>query len=351
MCVRDAGLALAPYAVCGAILLAVVGGAGCSESNPGSAGNGGAKPLVQRGDVELIEAPAGTRFQDPVWLPALEKIVFARAPVPGDAFLVDLAAVAVDGAQLETLPLPDEPGCKYTSKALPEVLGDGRLGYVQQCWPGGGDVVRLMTWDAETNKVTPLVPYRLRFQQGPFACAPDLSKCVINDQAGLEESLQRLGPHGLEPLDLPLKRAGFPSWSPDGRWIALDGLPADAEGSGMETLEAPRDLYLLSGADLDTVKPLVREATNFTAAAWSADSRWLALGFEPKDRPEGLYLIDVATGRLTLVLEGDFGAPTWLPGDGRLAVPVGSDPSKEAHGDVGLYVVSLPNDWKSRDGP
>jgi hypothetical protein len=203
---------------------------GCGGTGPGSSEEAGRKPLVQQDAVRLIAAPPGVLFHDPVWLPTLEKIVFTRSPPLGDAFRMGLASVAIDGSGLEPLPLPNEPGCKYTSKTLPKALGDGRLGYVQQCWPGGGSVVTLMTWDPRTNVTAALVPYRLLFQQGPFACSPDMSTCVINDQKGLYEELQRVGSDGLEPLDLPLERAGFPSWSPDGSWIALDGVPAGADG-------------------------------------------------------------------------------------------------------------------------
>lgn len=271
--------------------------------------------------------------------------MFTRSPPPGDAFRKELASVAVDGSALQRITLPHEPGCKYTSKALPEALGDGRLGYVQQCWPGGGRVVRLMAWNPRTKFVRPLVPYRLRFQQGPFACSPDLSTCVINDQNGLYEQLARIGPRGLEPLNLPLERAGFPSWSPDGRWVALDGVPEGAIGTGIDRLELPRDLYLLS-SDLERLRPLVREITNVSGAAWSSDSRWLALSLKPKDGPEGLYLVEVGTGKLVLVLVGtQFGAPTWIRGDASLAVPVGTESrGSEDKSDVGLYVMTLPND-------
>jgi hypothetical protein len=139
----------------------------CGGTGAGSSGEAGRQPLVQQDAVRLIAAPPGVLFHDAKWLPTLDKIVFTRSPPPGDAFRNDLASVAIDGSELASLPLPDEPGCKYTSKALPTALGDGRLGYVQQCWPGGGRVVTLMTWDSRTNDSGPLVPYRLLFQQGP----------------------------------------------------------------------------------------------------------------------------------------------------------------------------------------
>jgi hypothetical protein len=326
------------------LILVSLFAAGCAgartDSSPPEA------PLAQRADVDLISAPAGFTFHAPIWFPALKKIVFSRLPPSGDAFDLDLASVAADGSNLLPLPLPDEAGCKYTSKTLATVLGDGRLGYVQQCWPGGGDVAMLMAWDARQGVVRPLVSYRLRFQQGPFACSPDLSTCVINDQAGLEESLQRLGPSGLEPLRLPLKRAGSPSWSPDGRWISLPGVSESVAGERMELLDAPRNLYLLS-ADLRDLRPLVRDVLHPSAAAWSSDSRWLAISFEPRDRTEGLYLVEAATGRLRLVMRGEFGAPAWLPGDDRLVVPVETSRRPGSGRDTGLYVIRLPESWRS----
>ena len=321
----------------------VLSASGCGGEDKVSSNRLEQRPLVARGDVRLIEAPAGVTFHVPVWLPALDKIVFMRSPVPGEAFRNELASVAIDGSGLEPLQLPDEPGCKYTSKSLPEALGDGRLGYVQQCWPGGGRVVTLMTWDPGTRRTESLVPFRLEFLQGPFACSPDLSTCVINDHNGLYEELQRIGSDGLERLDLPLERAGFPSWSPKGRWIALDGVAEGAYGEGLGRLELPRNLYLLS-ADLEHLRPLVRDITNVSASAWSSDGRWLALALKPEEGAEGLYLVEVATGKLMLVLAGRFGAPTWLPGDSSLAVPVGiRSRGADGQAEVGLYIVPLPD--------
>jgi hypothetical protein len=327
------------------ILACAIAFSGCGGAGQGPSEEAGLRSLVSQDEVRLIAAPRGTLFTDPVWLPALAKIVFTRSPPPGDAFRKRLASVAVDGSDLKRLPLPNEAGCKYTSKVLPTVLGDGRLGYVQQCWPGGGRVVTLMTWDPGTNIVRPLVPYRLLFLQGPFACSPDLSSCVINDRNGLYEQLAWLGTHGLQPIELPIERAGFPSWSPDGRWIALDGVPEGTEATGIDRLGLPRDVYLVS-SDLERLRPLVRGAINLTKAAWSSDGQWLALSLKPMNGVEGLYLVEVATGKLVLVLEGSqFGAPTWLPGDGSLAVPIGTGSRfSQEQSDVGLYIVRLPDE-------
>ena len=319
---------------------------GCVRIEAGFSGDREQRPLVGQEAVRLIAAPRGTTFHDPEWLPTLGKIVFTLSPPPGDAFLMELASVAIDGSALERLPLPDEAGCKYTSKALPEALGDVRLGYVQQCWPGGGRVVRLMAWDPRTEAARPLVPYRLLFQQGPFACSPDLSTCVINDHNGLSEQLARLGRRGLEPLDLPLERAGFPSWSPDGRWVVVDGVPEGTEGTGLDLLGVPRDLYLLS-SDLEPIRLLVEDVLNVSRSAWSSDSRWLAVSLKPNRGTEGVYLLEVATGKLVLALAGRLlGGPTWLPGDASLAVPVGTESRGSGEQDVGLYIVKLPDGWR-----
>lgn len=126
--------------------------------------------------------------------------------------------------------------------------------------------------------------------------------------------------------------------------IALDGVPEGAEGSGLDRLELPRDLYRLS-ADLEHLRPLVGELTNVSASVWSSDGRWLALALKPEDGVEGLYLVEVTSGNLILVRAGRYGAPAWLPGDKSLAVPVGIDANFDEHeGDVGLQVVTLPDD-------
>jgi Tol biopolymer transport system component len=171
---------------------------------------------------------------------------------------------------------------------------------------------------------------------------------VINDGNGLYERLNVLGPQGLVPIPLPLERAGTPAWSPDGRFIALDGVPKGTSAQGTDRLDLPRKLYLLSPNGWH-LKPLsVNLTTGPSTPAWSPNGRWLAMATYPTGAAEGIWLIEVATGRLHLVLSRkDLGAPAWLPDGRTLIVPTGIDaiaaPELARNADVGLYVVKLPD--------
>jgi hypothetical protein len=205
-----------------------------------------------------------------------------------------------------------------------------------------------MAYDPRTGSKKRLRPYYLPFAASVYAFSPDLRLGVINDGNGLYERLNLLGPNGLVPIPLPLERAGTPGWSPDGRFIALDGVPKGTSAKGIDRLDLHRKLYLLSPRGW-RLKPLVDKLTTGPSPpAWSPDGHWLAMLTEPIGASEGIWLVEVATGRLHLVLaRKDLGAPTWLPDGRTLVVPTGIDaiaaPELARNADVGLYVVKLPD--------
>ena len=82
---------------------------------------------------------------------------------------------------------------------------------------------------------------------GSFTYAPDGKRGVINDSDGLYEQLRRLTPSGLELIELPFDRVGYPRWSPADDRIALDAVPHAGGGSPSERVDAERNLYTLSG--------------------------------------------------------------------------------------------------------
>jgi hypothetical protein len=107
-------------------------------------------------------------------------------------------------------------------------------------------------------------------------------------------------------------------------------------------LDLPRELYLVS-ADGKTLRPILRGFTSAGASAWSPDGRWLALPLTPSDAPEGLWLVEAATGKAHLLLAGtQFGGTEWLSRD-TLAIAVGifasyREPEAE---DVGMYIAHI----------
>jgi dipeptidyl aminopeptidase/acylaminoacyl peptidase len=106
----------------------------------------------------------------------------------------------------------------------------------------------------------------------------------------------------------------------------------------------PRKLYLLSSQD-GSLRVLVNGLRAEAAPAWSPDSRWLAARLDFGRGQEGLWLVEVATGKRHLVLAGEqVGDAAWSADGRRLVAPAGID----AHGrnprvPRGLYVIDLPD--------
>jgi hypothetical protein len=310
------------------------------------------EPLVDPSALRLLPAPDGGVFDNPQWLPGTSEIVVTYRP-PGwrNGWETELRSIGLDGSNFERLPLPNDPECRYTSGHFARALPDGRLAYAQRCWApfdrnrGVAQATSLMAYDPATGSVERLRPYILHLAVNFFDFAPDLRVGVINNGRGLYEGLEWLLPDRLEPLKLPLERAGFPSWSPDGTRIALDGAPEAFGREGVDRLELPRKLYLLS-ADEMQLQPLVEGLRNAGGSAWSPDGRWLAAWLHPDRGEKGLWLVEVATGKLHLVVGGDeVGAATWAPDGRTLVATVGP----RAHfpndytGPVGLFVIDLPD--------
>jgi dipeptidyl aminopeptidase/acylaminoacyl peptidase len=208
--------------------------------------------------------------------------------------------------------------------------------------------VQLMAYDPTNRTSTKLVRYFLPSKVGDFSYSPE-GIGIINDGNGLYEQLAWIRQRRLVRLRLPFDRVGYPSWSPDGGWIAVDAAPAGHDAQGLSRLDLPRNLYLLT-RDGKVARLLVPNLANAGGSSWSPDGQWLTLALKPRDAPEGLWLVHAASGRRFLLLPGrQFGGTAWLPGGRRLIAAVGIFSTlpyaDETYGksDVGLYDIRLPN--------
>jgi hypothetical protein len=80
------------------------------------------------------------------------------------------------------------------------------------------------------------------------------------------------------------------------------------------------NLYLMQ-PDRTGIKVLLSGITNQSALAWSPDGKWIAFSgkYEEKYEQEGLWILNVSTGELHFLAEGDFERPSWSPDGTRIA--------------------------------
>jgi len=77
------------------------------------------------------------------------------------------------------------------------------------------------------------------------------------------------------------------------------------------------------------------------------NSQWAIVSMHPNNQPEGLWVIDVQSGRKALLVAGrEFGQPAVSPSAGRVAVGVGVEaqlPGAGKHPPVGIAIIDLPS--------
>lgn len=112
---------------------------------------------------------------------------------------------------------------------------------------------------------------------------------------------------------LVLKNAFTPSWSPDGKRLAVVRDVCEGEpdyDDCMLALESPADVYTV-GVDGTDVDRLTSDPDEDAAPAWSPDGEWIAF-----TGADNIYLVRPdGTGR-RLLLSGPFAGPAWSP-DGK----------------------------------
>jgi sugar lactone lactonase YvrE len=141
-----------------------------------------------------------------------------------------------------------------------------------------------------------------RIGEGAPAWSPDGSAIAFTDTRNGPQEIYAMDPDGTNVRQLTqVPFAADPSWSPDGKRIAFD------DGS---------KLYAMS-ADGGAVVPLADGAH----PAWSPDGATIAYDAYDAKGSEGIYSLDLASGRTTRLTTAPYSAeaPSWSPDGKRIA--------------------------------
>ena len=274
------------------------------------------------------------------------RVVVTLDPTPGGESVSGLYATKLGIVDLATgnvreLSLPQSQGCRATSRLAPRTLRDGRIAYVEYCLGKPPETAtRLMAWDPAARTVSPVLDYFLPYFVGGFDFPSQGSRGVINDGRGLSERLAWTEQNRLEFLDLPLSRAGAPTWHPDGDVFAVPAVPSSAGEDSSVGPPLPRNVFVVD-TDGRIVETIIEGVVDLSRLSWSPDGRWLALSGRIGDQ-SGLYVVDPEGRSIVLLRSGSsYRDPAWVPPGNVIVVSVGTISDLREGRPTGLEVISL----------
>jgi hypothetical protein len=311
-------------------------GAAIAAAALASQTNGNTSPR----ELATFRAPLGTAYSHPVWVPSLKKLVVQVTTLRN--FDEELGFLDLESGTLTRINIRTELRCPLQSAEIPQLIHSVDIIFLRRCYGNPNlndrrftqvDIVKL--GHQEPSKWR---PYFLPNPTNSLAVSSDGTRAIINDALGFHMHLRDLGPLRLSPpLPLPWDRAGSLAWSPIGRWLAAEGVPLKSS-SGLDTLARPSNLYLLDRA-LKIRRTLVRSLKWMSTPAWSPNSRTIAISAQPATGQPGIYLVDVTSGRRTLLKAGaHFTELTWI-GDRELAAVE----NRFSGGDPRIRIFLLPS--------
>lgn len=314
------------------------GGSSTTESP-----NASADPYrIGRVTVKLIPGPRGMVFADPVWIKTENAVYASGAPVtrfprPGR---IQLFRIPLNGGPVKQVSLPS-PGCVQASNANPQPLPDGRIGFIQRCISGDAPPhPRLMSYEPQSGAVRQFAPVVLPYGVRSFSVSSG-GEIVVNDGKGLSERLHRVDGTNLEPIPLPLARVGDPSWSPDGRRLAFDGVISTGDAVGPAKAAKERDLFVLDSGST-TPRSVMGHISYASRPAWSPDGRAFVVALDLPNDENSLWLVDPLSGDRQRLAKGmQFGAAAWMNSD-KIVAAVGSPiPGVAPPSRIGLAIIAL----------
>ena len=276
--------------------------------------------------ISNVPSPTGF-YNHPVWIGDQIMVQYEQELV--SAYSARIWQLSPDdGATFEMLELPKHPSCGpdgVNGFRDPSSLPDGRLSYVVNCAPLEDlfdEKMYVMALDAETGKVDQLLDYPLPIHNvgtGGVQWNLQMDRALMgNGRAYIEEQMYLMTEDGFDLLDVGLRQAYGPTWSPNGNAVAFIG--SKQQGAPLKLSDLEMFLMNPTGQDL---RPLINGFRASAGVHWSPDGNWLAFPAVFKNAEgddQGLWLADPVTGERTLIAEGSFGIPDWSPDSERIVV-------------------------------
>ncbi len=289
-------------------------------------------------------------------------IIIEYATSLAPPFAPQIWQLAPDGSGFHSVALPGDSRCSSLWYRAPTALADGRLGVTRVCQspssPGGTFAV--LGYDLTSSKTEELVASQGQVNPSSTSWNPAVDTAIASVSSSICAHIFWLKRDGPQPLNVTISeggkswrvdrvtpsanggcdqdgRADLPAWSPDGGTIAFFGSPKSIGVQGQARLAAPWNLYLLNPVDLQ-LKKVVAEVKSPSELAWSPNSGWLAFSGEV-DHSGGLWLYQIATGKLVRIDTDQPGLVAWSP-DGRQLAVITSVGPEPARGEFILYDVA-----------
>lgn len=242
-----------------------------------------------------------------------ERLLLAQSSLDHEWSSIDPVYVVYDQGSLATLDLPDDPKClAETIYRRPNMLPDGRLGFVKQCTksregsPTDTGEFTLVALDMRSGNVEQIMTNPLYDQPplGDYSWNPEMTRGVASI-GSLGGTLYWISPDGPEPMDIVVGEGSQswamsdaltdfwdtslsleewpspgisqnPAWSPEGETIAFFAAPSATGLDGLARANVPYNLYFMSPIKRQP-EIVLENLRNPFALRWSPDGQALLL--------------------------------------------------------------------------